>query len=338
MSHNIVVMKNGNRYCPFCRHKLQKWGHDKYGKQRWRCVSCNKIVRPAWKLKKIKKERLWVSRYIKYITNTKNHTEYDWNRVTFWRNTKFIKDKNIFIPNDRERRKVLHFDGKYVHHRCYLIASDGKHVVGYSLVKQEDRTNWRNFISCFPKPEYVVCDGERGLTSAINDIWPTVKIQRCIFHVWMNIRQKLTLTPETEAGIELLILGKRLLKIESVEQKETWLKDFKIWKDKYEEFVKEKTWDPSTGEVWYKHKKLRSAAYNLSLLILKNNLFLYLEDQHVPKTNNCLEGGINSPLTFLLNSHRGTNFLGQQKIIEIYLLKRSKYWKLLSQILNIKNR
>ena len=36
--------------------------------------------------------------------------------------------------------------------------------------------------------------------------------------------------------------------------------------------------------------------------------------------NNILEGGINSPIRYLLNSHRGTNFNGQQKIVEIYLL------------------
>ena len=42
--------------------------------------------------------------------------------------------------------------------------------------------------------------------------------------------------------------------------------------------------------------------------------------------NNVLEDGINSPIRYLLNSHRGTNFNGQQKIVEIYLLKRSMFW------------
>ena len=41
--------------------------------------------------------------------------------------------------------------------------------------------------------------------------------------------------------------------------------------------------------------------------------------------NNVLEGGINSPIRHLLNCHIGTNFTGQQKIVEIYLLKRSKF-------------
>lgn len=334
--HNIVDMKNGNRYCPICGHKLQKWGHSSSGAQRWYCCSCKKCICINTKQKITIKNKLWITRYLKYVTNTKRHIDYSWNRVTFWRNTKFIRDKNIFIPNDREVRKVIHLDGKCVNGKCYLIASDGKYVIGYSLVEQEDRRSWTNLISCFPPPEYVVCDGEKGLLSAINDVWPKAKIQRCIFHVWMNIRQKLTLKPETQPGVELLCLGKTLLKIKTLEQMSQWLANFQKWKDKYKDFINEKSIDYNTGEVWYTHKKLRSAALNLSLLILNNNLFWYLKDQSIPKTNNCLEGGINSPLTSLLNSHRGTNFYGQQKIVELYLLKRSKYWNLLSQILNIK--
>jgi hypothetical protein len=44
-------------------------------------------------------------------------------------------------------------------------------------------------------------------------VWFNVKIQRCLFHVWMNVRQKLTLYPETQAGQELLCLSKELLKL-----------------------------------------------------------------------------------------------------------------------------
>ena len=50
--------------------------------------------------------------------------------------------------------------------------------------------------------------------------------------------------------------------------------------------------------------------------------------------NNVLEGGINSPIRHLLNCHRGTNFTGQQKIVEIYLLKRSMFWNKISMLLN----
>ena len=39
---------------------------------------------------------------------------------------------------------------------------------------------------------------------SITRYWPQTRIQRCLFHVWQNIRTKLTLNPQTEAGIDLL--------------------------------------------------------------------------------------------------------------------------------------
>jgi hypothetical protein len=39
----------------------------------------------------------------------------------------------------------------------------------------------------------------------------------------------------------------------------------------------------------------------------------------------------------LLNCHRGTNFTGQQKIVEIYLLKRSMFWSKILEIISSKN-
>ena len=48
--------------------------------------------------------------------------------------------------------------------------------------------------------------------------------------------------------------------------------------------------------------------------------------------NNVLEGGINSPIRRLLNCHRNTNFTSQQKIVEIYLLKRSMFWNKISML------
>ena len=87
-----------------------------------------------------------------------------------------------------------------------------------------------------------------------------------------------------------------------------------------------KSVNPETGEIWFTHARLRSAAYNLGKLILNKTLFSFLNNREVKSMNNVLEGGINSPIRYLLNSHRGTNFNGQQKIVEIYLLKRSMFW------------
>ena len=72
------------------------------------------------------------------------------------------------------------------------------------------------------------CDGQNGLIKAIKSVWFNTKIQRCLFHVWMNVRQKLTLNPETQADQELLCLSRKLLKIKSIEHANKLQYKFKI--------------------------------------------------------------------------------------------------------------
>jgi hypothetical protein len=63
------------------------------------------------------------------------------------------------------------------------------------------------------------------------------------------------------------------------------------------------------------------------------NLFRFLDDENriVNHTNNALEGGINSPLRMQINRHRGMRFINQQRLVELYLLKRSEFWNKISQ-------
>ena len=178
---------------------------------------------------------------------------------------RYLKIK-YFIPESRDRHLVIYLDGLRVNKKTYLIASNGKYVIGFCLVDYESSNNWRNFLKSFNEPEYVVCNGQNGLINAIKSIWFNTKIQRCLFHVWMNVRQKLTLNPKTQAGQELLCLSRELLEIKSIEQANVWQYKFKIWKDKYYEFISQKSVNPETGEIWFTHVRLRSAAFNLGKL------------------------------------------------------------------------
>ena len=57
-------------------------------------------------------------------------------------------------------------------------------------------------------------------------------------------------------GQELLCLSRELLKIKSIEQANNWQSKFKIWKDKYYEFISQKSVNPETGEIWFTHARL----------------------------------------------------------------------------------
>jgi hypothetical protein len=68
-------------------------------------------------------------------------SEYGCHRSTFWRNTKIFKNKNIFIPESRDRHLVIYLDGLRVNKKSYLIASNGKYVIGFCLVDYESSNN-----------------------------------------------------------------------------------------------------------------------------------------------------------------------------------------------------
>ena len=56
-----------------------------------------------------------------------------------------LKNINIFIPESRDRQLVIYLDGLRVNKKTYLMASNGKHVIGFCLVDYESSNNWRNF-------------------------------------------------------------------------------------------------------------------------------------------------------------------------------------------------
>ena len=57
---------------------------------------------------------------------------------------------------------------------------------------------------------------------------------------------------------------------------------------------KSKSVNSETGEIWFAHARLRSAASNLGKLILNKTLFNFLNNCEVKSMNNVLDGEINS--------------------------------------------
>ena len=109
------------------------------------------------------------------------------------------------------------------------------------------------------------------LISCVNECWTKVNIKS-----WNTSWQ------------ELLNLSRELLKIKSIEQANDWQFKFKIWKDKYYEFISQKSVNYETGEIWFAHARLRLAAFNLSKLILNKTLFNFIDNCEVKSMNNVL--------------------------------------------------
>ena len=170
------------------------------------------------------------------------------------------------------------------------------------------------------EPKMVVSDGGTGFTKALKKAWPNARHQRCIFHVFCQVKRYTTSRPNTLAGFELYNLAKDLLKIKNKQEADKWVKLFVEWVKRYQDFLSEMTTD-ERGNKRPTHERLLKAERSLLKLIKENTMFTYLDDElrtefKTPSTNNRIEGGINSRLREMLRNHRGLSI--ERRIKAVY--------------------
>ena len=87
------------------------------------------------------------------------------------------------------------------------------------------------------RPAYVTMDGERGVMRAFKSMWPSIKIQRCLFHIQHEGCRWLRTYPRTDAGKSLKKLLLSLTSIHSVKKQKNFLHGYKSWLETYKAFV-----------------------------------------------------------------------------------------------------
>lgn len=86
-------------------------------------------------------------------------------------------------------------------------------------------------------------------------------------------------------------------------------------------FINQKTKNDQSGRWWHAHKNLHLATSHLLKAI--PNLFCYLNDSQIPRTNNEIEGYF-SHLKEKLTLHRGLKFESKKNFIKWYIYFKNK--------------
>ena len=326
------MKQRGFRYCSTCKSKLQKWGKTLAGTQRWRCPSCTNT---QVKLRPDLSRAFTLERFVTWLLGKQSQAELNLpDDVTdrTWRDqTAWCWSVAPYPEQTGEVHPVILLDGIGVGSLVCLVARTPEFVIGWCWVGWESSATWAKLLQQFPPPTVVVCDGQKGIVLALARCWPQTRVQRCLFHIWQNIRVKLTLHPLTEAGRELLQLTRDLWQVKTPEQAASWQQQLEDWHERHGDFIRERT-DKATSELgkrrwWYTHGRLRSAYYQLAKLLRDNQLFTHLEpltDAPIPRTTNSVEGGINSQLRTKLKLHRGMSEEHQRRLVEWYLYSRTE--------------
>ncbi|MFC0265718.1 IS1249 family transposase [Alloscardovia macacae] len=300
--------------CGSCGQAMKKNGYTSSGKQRWRCFTCRVSRTVIYQTR-----RAYFTQFIDWLTSKTEQASMKGKGRTFRRHTSQFWQywpipRQAASPSD-----VVFCDGIYVKRRLVVLIARGReYVSGWYLARSENTYAWESLLQRIPPPIMVVSDGSNGFASAVNTVWPSTRIQRCLFHVHNQIIRCTTRKPQLQAGKELYALAERIARRMTASQAQQWVKDYNQWCQTWDEFLKQKTIINKKSE--YTHKRLRKARRAINQLIREGTLFTYIEldpdNQGLyPHTNNMIEGGVNSQLRDMIRWHRGLPLSKQAKAI-----------------------
>ena len=292
--------------CPICKGESVRNGRNKSGSQRWICRTCSITFTP-----KIDNSAKQLKVFLNWLFGKKTQKEMPGEGRTFRRKTVEFWNVWPMPPLIETKSDVLFVDGIYLGRKaCILICCDEKYVLGWYLCRYEHAGAWMALMSRIAEPEIVVSDGGSGFTKALKKAWPKAEHQRCLFHVFSQIKRYTTTRPKTPAGIELYVLAKDLLHVETNEDANKWTGRFVTWMEKYQKFLEQMTIDDN-GNKRPTHERLIKAQRSILRLLKEGTMFTYLDEalrteiDNIPSTTNRIEGGINSRLRAMLRDHRG---------------------------------
>jgi hypothetical protein len=236
-----------------------------------------------------------------------------------------ILDVHVPSKKEHEPRKIyLVADGTYFGKEknqepwCKVVFRDPKRKenLWWKTGKEETESMYREGRLYLESLGYEIAsvtgDGFSGLRKAFFGI----QFQMCLKHMKDIIQRGTTRNPILEAGKVLLALSKTLHKTDKV----TFESRFRMYLERYTDFLNEKTTSMETGVSEFTHKDLRQAVTSLARFL--PYLFTYENDKNIPKTSNSLEGHF-SHIKDILSIHRGMTKPLKEKVIEEILLNSS---------------
>jgi transposase-like protein len=270
------MKQRGFRYCLSCGTKLQKNGYNltkKGRKTKHRCPSCHtnsQHYRPDL----TRKHQL--KRFVSYLIGTAPATDYFSSLSSFRRQSAWCWQVRPLLLITGEVCGYLVIDAKPIKGAVCAIVRNHGYVLNWEHGLSENSELWRSVLSALPRPKAVVCDGQKGIFKALNQLWPEIIIQRCHVHVRRNIRVKISLNPKTEAGADLKWLMPRLKQVEDYDSMAEFIALFNALYDAHVSFLSQRTTNPNptaSKKWWYTHSRVLSAYRQIAKLIDDNHLF-----------------------------------------------------------------
>lgn len=299
-----------------CGSLLVKNGTTAAGTQRWRCRNCGaSSVRRRPDI--TRREQL--RRFLTWLTGKASQAELDGGTGrSFRHDTAWCWQLEPRMPVTGEVHDAVLVDGIWIGSWCLLIAQSATGtVIAWQWAARESTAAWEALFTQIPPPTVVVTDGGSGIRSALANTWPDTKIQRCIFHLQLNVTRELTRKPRLHAGRALRQIALALTEVHSIDDAITWRLTLEAWWQRYGHLTRERTMYDN-GQFGYTHHRLRKAWAVLHRAAEAGHVFTNLQHGN-PRATSRLEG-LNSQIRHLLRAHRGMPIEHRRRAAEWYLL------------------
>jgi transcription elongation factor Elf1 len=199
--------------CPNCNSlSTKKNGKTVTKKTRYRCNNCGKSFYIEIQQKmSIRNEKLFTD-WVEGLSIRKLSLSYNLDKKQVHR---IILDK---LKNDPpierellEKAKFIQFDGKYIHGRkrsiLLIMNSETRLPIACNVEGREALSTMIPWFEELKKnglnPYGATVDGFHQIEIALKKIWPDIIIQRCLFHISMQVYSWCRIPPRTELGAKL---------------------------------------------------------------------------------------------------------------------------------------
>lgn len=310
------MIKNCKR-CNF--NKVQKYGKNRAGQQRYFCKKCGCVF--IWKntKNKINKEQVWFKWWIKeglsirQISRISGHSPFKLKQIkNYW----LCKEAES-IYQEYKKAKYLIFDGTYFKRtNCLMLFmnDEDSRVVGASYLDKESYENVyavaKRLKQKGVEPKSITLDGHKSVISAIKEVWPEIIIQRCLYHIEHQGQMWLRSNPKTSAGKDLKYLYSGVANIKTVKEKDEFTEKYRVFLRKHREFIN----NANYKEAGYKDLKKAMSLINNAY----DDMWHFLADKNIPSTTNKLEGYF-SELKLQYKKHKGMSRLNRDSYLKWYI-------------------
>ncbi|WP_305083871.1 IS1249 family transposase, partial [uncultured Alistipes sp.] len=288
--------------CPSCGRTMKKNGKTSGGKVRYRCAGCgaSTSANPDTRAKDLRTALDW-------LMSKDTLESHRLPARTLQRKCELMWSLIPPVPRDGVVHDVLHLDGIHLgRDAVVLIAVDEtSHVAGWHVARNETSAAWNRLLSRLAPPDMVVCDGGGGLLKALHETWPETPVQRCLFHICMNITQLTGKHPRYESSRQLRNLAIELSRAHDRKSVDEWGVKWLRWEARWNAFIDERR-RSADGRERDAHERLAKARRMLRRLVVEDQMFTFLRFGDMPTANNRVES-LNSRIRAMLRRHRGLN-------------------------------